>query len=221
MGVNRVKEADVRVQAVVAVIASAAALAQATRLRRSARSVRTAARHAPPLVGEGGPRNPETARPAHSDRASPGGRRPGRARPKRAASVCSNAFLEHAAFIDLELRSLKQMRTLIQAAQRQHVASHSFLARLPWHSRRVGAAPQDDSAASAGAAIFKVATRTETPAELARLISLFQTTPPTTSDCRDGNGKARSRSRRPIGAARFSPDLRLARRADHSRPASR
>ena len=175
MGVNRVK-AGVSASAVVAVIASRAALAAATRLRRppdlfelrldilrhSLNAVEGAIQklRAPLIL---------TARhPAEGGHGNLGA---------KARQALVERFLGHASFIDLELGSLKPMRTLIRKARRQGVALI-----LSWHNldgplsgpvlrRKAKTAPAE------GAAIFKVATRTESSAELARLISLFQETP--------------------------------------------
>ena len=105
-------------------------------------------------------------------------------------------FLAHAAFLDLELQSVKQMKTLIRRAQCQHVGLI-----LSWHDfhgtpTRRELLRQMKSAAAAGAAIFKIATRTETPADLARLISFFEATRRPLPIAAMGMGKLGSASRR-------------------------
>ena len=175
MGVNRVK-AGVSASPVVAVIASRAALAAATRLRRppdlfelrldilrhSLKEVECGIPklHAPLIL---------TARhPAEGGHGKLGA---------KARQALIERFLEHASFIDLELGSLKPMRALIQKARRRGVPLI-----LSWHNLNGPlSAPvllrKAKTAALQGAAIFKVATRTESSAELARLISLFRETP--------------------------------------------
>lgn len=85
-------------------------------------------------------------------------------------------FLEHAAFVDLELRSVRQMKTLLEQMRHREIRviiSRHDLRDTPSLSelRR-----QVKFAAAAEAAIFKVVTRTDTPAQLARLVSFFETT---------------------------------------------
>jgi len=175
MGANRVKE-GMSGSRVVAVIASASALVTATRLCRppdlfELRLDRL--RHSLELVDRAIPklRAPLILTARHP---AEGGRGTLRADARQALL---ERFLEHAAFIDIELRSIKQMRGLIQAAQQRRVGLilswHDLNGRItvPVLRRKV------ICAASAGATIFKVATRTETPAELARVISLFQKAP--------------------------------------------
>lgn len=85
-------------------------------------------------------------------------------------------FLDHAALIDLELRSVGQMKALIDQTRRRQIGiiiSRHDLRDTP----SVGELRRTAKiAAAAHAAIFKVATRTDTPAQLARLISFFETT---------------------------------------------
>ena len=85
-------------------------------------------------------------------------------------------FLDHAAFVDLELRSVRQMKMLIDEARRRQIglliSCHDLRDTPSLDELR----RQLKSAAAARPAIFKVATRTDTPAQLARLISFFETT---------------------------------------------
>jgi 3-dehydroquinate dehydratase type I len=79
-------------------------------------------------------------------------------------------FLPHARYIDVELRSVRAFRSLLQLARRRnvlriisvhHLKSTPSLTTLRAQARAAGAHTAD---------VFKVATRTDTPAQLARLI---------------------------------------------------
>jgi 3-dehydroquinate dehydratase I len=107
-------------------------------------------------------------------------------------------FLDHAAFIDLELRSGREMKALIRKARQRHVGLI-----LSWHDfhdtpARAELVRKTKSAAAAGAAIFKIATRTDKPAQLARLISFFETTRATLPIAAMGMGKLGLASRRQL-----------------------
>ncbi len=83
-------------------------------------------------------------------------------------------FLAQAAFIDLELRVVRQMAPVLQQIQDDQIKlilSVHDLHDTPSVSQlhRLGA-----KAAAGGAAIFKLATRTDTTAQLERLIAFFQ-----------------------------------------------
>jgi 3-dehydroquinate dehydratase I len=85
-------------------------------------------------------------------------------------------FLEHAAFVDLELRSVRQMKTLIDEIRGRKIGliiSHHDLRHTPSRDtlRRLTKA-----AAAFQPALFKIAARTDTPAELARLVALVAET---------------------------------------------
>ncbi|MEP6974859.1 MAG: type I 3-dehydroquinate dehydratase [Spartobacteria bacterium] len=84
-------------------------------------------------------------------------------------------FLEHAAGVDLELRSVRQMESLREEIQRRQIAlilsSHHLRDTPPVATLRAEA----NAAAAAGATIFKVATRTDNAAQLGRLGSFFAT----------------------------------------------
>jgi 3-dehydroquinate dehydratase-1 len=82
-------------------------------------------------------------------------------------------FLPHARYIDIELRSAADLRPLCKLARKKNVqriiSFHDLkatpdLRRLQVKARR---------AKSLGADIFKVATRTDTPAQLARLLDFI------------------------------------------------
>ena len=79
-------------------------------------------------------------------------------------------FLPYAKYLDVELRSTRGFKSLLERARKQHVrrilSFHDFKSTPSPGSLRARAA----SAKAHGADIFKVATRTDTPAELARLI---------------------------------------------------
>jgi 3-dehydroquinate dehydratase-1 len=82
-------------------------------------------------------------------------------------------FLDCADYIDVELRSVSAMRSLLRLAQRKKVGRiisfHNFKSTP---SARILAA-KARSARARGANIFKVATRIDTPTELARLLDFI------------------------------------------------
>jgi len=107
-------------------------------------------------------------------------------------------FLEHAAFVDLELRSVRQMKSLIDQTRRRRIGliiSRHDLRDTPALSALRRAAKL---AMAADATIFKVATRTDTPAQLARLISFFETTRAQLPLAAMGMGKLGLASRRQL-----------------------
>jgi len=79
-------------------------------------------------------------------------------------------FLPYAKYLDVELRSTRGFKSLLERARKQHVrrilSFHDFKSTPSPRSLGARAA----SAKAHGADIFKVATRTDTPAELARLV---------------------------------------------------
>jgi 3-dehydroquinate dehydratase I len=79
-------------------------------------------------------------------------------------------FLSQAGYIDVELRSAGAFRPVLETARRQHVgcilSSHYFASTPSLRSLHAKAR----AAASHGADLFKIATRTDTPAQLARLL---------------------------------------------------
>ncbi len=80
-------------------------------------------------------------------------------------------FLSRARYIDVELRSAPDFRSLLRLARKQNVRriiSVHHLKSTP-STKRLRA--QARAAETYGADIFKVATRTDTPAQLARLIN--------------------------------------------------
>jgi 3-dehydroquinate dehydratase I len=82
-------------------------------------------------------------------------------------------FLNHAKYLDVELRSASAMRALLTLAKRKKVrriiSFHNF--KSTPHPRVL--ARKARSAKAFGATIFKVATRTDTPVELARLLEFI------------------------------------------------
>jgi 3-dehydroquinate dehydratase-1 len=159
----------------VGVVASRAALVQATRLRRPPDLFELrldALRHS---LGEVTRAIPKLRAPLILTARHPAEGGLGRLGPVARRALLER-FLAHAAFLDLELRSVREMKTLIRKAQQHHVGLI-----LSWHDfhdtpARAELLRQTKSAAAAGAALFKIATRTNTPAQLARLISFFETT---------------------------------------------
>ena len=90
-------------------------------------------------------------------------------------------FLAHAAFVDLDLRSIRQFGPLLAKLRRQQigliVSSHHFSATPSTKElRRLAMSAATCAARSAKIfrpAIFKIATRTATADQLARLVSFF------------------------------------------------
>jgi 3-dehydroquinate dehydratase-1 len=84
-------------------------------------------------------------------------------------------FLRHAEYVDVELRSTFTLRPLLRLAQekrvRRIISFHNFRSTPPL---RVLAA-KAHAARAHGANIFKVATRTDTPNQIARLLQLVAT----------------------------------------------
>jgi 3-dehydroquinate dehydratase-1 len=82
-------------------------------------------------------------------------------------------FLRHARYIDLELRSTKPFKSVLSLAGKQNVGRiisfHDFNSTPTVASLRAKAR----AAKSHGADIFKVATRTDSRTELARLLDFF------------------------------------------------
>jgi 3-dehydroquinate dehydratase I len=79
-------------------------------------------------------------------------------------------FLNHAAYLDVELRSARVLQSLLKSAKnkkvRRIISFHNFKSTP---SARILAA-KARQARSHGADVFKVATRTDTPMELGRLV---------------------------------------------------
>ena len=105
-------------------------------------------------------------------------------------------FLEHAAFVDLELSSVRQMATIIRQVQRRKAGLILSLHDFHDTPSQAELLRKTKSAAAAGAAIFKIATRTDTPTQLARLISFYEAAPATLPIAAMGMGKLGLASRR-------------------------
>ncbi len=83
-------------------------------------------------------------------------------------------FLSAAAFVDVEVRSLRGLRAIVAQAQErgsQVIASFHDFQGTP-DPRRLRALAE--RAAAGGADVFKVATTTRTPGDLARLLDLLE-----------------------------------------------
>jgi 3-dehydroquinate dehydratase I len=79
-------------------------------------------------------------------------------------------FLPHARYIDLELRSVPGFRSLLEATRRQNVGRIISLHHLNSTPTSRNLHARARAAKSHGADFFKIATRTDTPAQLARLL---------------------------------------------------
>ena len=196
IGGNSVKE-DAPQSQLVGVIASPTALARATRLRRPPdlfelrldalrQSLGQLTRAIPKL------RAPLIITARHPAEGGLGGLK------SAARRALLGRFLEHAAFVDLELRSIRQMAPLLRQVQRRNTGLILSLHDLRDTPTRAELLRKTKSAAAAGAAIFKIATRTDTPAQLARLISFYETTPATLPIAAMGMGKLGLASRRQL-----------------------
>lgn len=100
-------------------------------------------------------------------------------------------FSRYAHYVDIELRSVKSMRRTIDRVNRLIVSVHDFrgtppVARMTAQLRAARGAPAD---------VFKIATRTETPAALTRLMQFATSTPVTTPIAAMGIGKYGTLSR--------------------------
>jgi 3-dehydroquinate dehydratase I len=107
-------------------------------------------------------------------------------------------FLPWASYIDVELRSAKALRPLLQVARRKKVrciiSFHDFSSTPTARSLRARAR----MAKSRGADIFKVATRTDTSAQLANLIDFFNSRDLDLAVSAMGVGKLGAESRREL-----------------------
>lgn len=108
-------------------------------------------------------------------------------------------FLDSAAAVDLELRSLRQMPRLLE-----QIRQRNLLLVLSVHHLGQTPPPNDlrreaEAAATAGAAIFKVATRTDAPAELGRLVAFFEESRQLLPIAAMGIGRRGAESRRRLG----------------------
>jgi 3-dehydroquinate dehydratase-1 len=82
-------------------------------------------------------------------------------------------FLNHATYIDIELRALAELASVQRRAHRKKIGvivSVHYLKKAP---RLTSLRRDANRALGAGADIFKLATRTDTPAELERLLDFF------------------------------------------------
>jgi 3-dehydroquinate dehydratase-1 len=105
-------------------------------------------------------------------------------------------FLDRAAFIDLELRSLGQMQPVLEQARRDKIgliiSCHHLDDTPPLHHLQ----RQLKTAVNSHADIFKVATRTDTCVQLDRLIAFFETNSGALPLAAMGIGKLGAQSRR-------------------------
>ena len=111
-------------------------------------------------------------------------------------------FLPRAAYVDVELRSVTQLRPVLQAAfvakVKRIISVHEFR-RSPGPARLCEFA---DAAEAIGPDVFKIAMRTETPAELDRLLQFFDQIRPRMTISAMGVGKLGRASRRMLARRR-------------------
>ena len=109
-------------------------------------------------------------------------------------------FLPHATFVDVELRSAEQLRAILEATKRQDVrriiSVHELHVTPPADRLQMLA----DAAAATGADLFKIATRTDTPDEIDRLLSFFDSNKGGLAISAMGIGKLGRVSRRLLAA---------------------
>lgn len=107
-------------------------------------------------------------------------------------------FLPRARYVDVELRSAKALRSLLEIARRKNVrriiSFHNFRSTPSTRSLRARAR----AAKSCGADIFKVATRTDTPAQLAQLLDFMANKNVDLAVSAMGIGKLGGKSRREL-----------------------
>lgn len=82
-------------------------------------------------------------------------------------------FLSHASYIDIELRSLRALQPLLKFAEDQNVGRIVSFHNFKSTPRARILAAKAREAKSHGADVFKVATRTDTPIELGRLLQFI------------------------------------------------
>jgi 3-dehydroquinate dehydratase-1 len=84
-------------------------------------------------------------------------------------------FLPHAEYVDVELRSAFALRPLLGLAQAKRVRRIISFHNFRWTPPLRALAAKAHAARAHGASIFKIATRTDTPNQLARLLQLVAT----------------------------------------------
>jgi len=157
---------------VVGVIASRADLDQAVRMRRPPDLFELRLDRLPGMADQVESALPKLRRPLIITARHPheGGANKLRLRQRRDLLA---RFLKHAGYIDVELRSARALRALLAIAKtknvRRIISFHNFKSTP---SEKILAA-KARKAKSQGADIFKVATRTDTPIELERLLELI------------------------------------------------
>lgn len=118
------------------------------------------------------------------------------------------AFLPQAAWVDIELRAARTLAPVLQAARTKNipviVSFHDFRG-TPTASRLDEIAR---AAQSLGANVVKIATRTDTPAQLEELLSFFERQPAGKKVVAMGMGKLGKQSR--LGLARRGCPLNYA-----------
>ena len=107
-------------------------------------------------------------------------------------------FLPRARYVDVELRSAKALRSLLEIARsknvRRIISFHNFRSTPSTRSLRARAR----AAKSCGADVFKVATRTDTPAQLAQLLDFIANKNVDLAVSAMGIGKLGGKSRREL-----------------------
>jgi 3-dehydroquinate dehydratase-1 len=110
-------------------------------------------------------------------------------------------FLPHAAYVDIELRSARALAAVWEEAGARHVrriiSFHDF-SKTPGRARLDRIA---GDAQSLGADILKIATRTDTSAQSARLLEFFAATSPNLPIAAMGLGRLGKKSRRALACS--------------------
>ncbi len=96
----------------------------------------------------------------------------GRLSPRQRCALL-NRFLTHAEYLDVELRSARALRPLLALAKTKNVKRIISLHDLKSTPSERILATKAREARSEGADIFKIATRTDTPKELGRLLEFI------------------------------------------------
>jgi 3-dehydroquinate dehydratase-1 len=157
---------------VVGVIASRDDLEQALRMRRPPDLFELRLDHLAGVVGRVETKLPKLRAPLIITARHPDEGGSGRLSLRQRRALLSQ-FLTHADYLDVELRSTRTLQALLAIAKtkkvRQIISFHDFKSTP---SERILASKARE-AKSQGADIFKVATRTDTPMELGRLVEFM------------------------------------------------
>ncbi len=161
---------------VVGVIASAAALGRATRLRRPPDLFELRLDALRDSLGEIERALPRLRAPLIFTARHPAEGGHGALRLSARRALLSR-FLDHAAYVDLELRSLSQLAGLVEEIRGRRIGLLVSVHHLDDTPPPGDLVKLTKAAAAFRPALFKIATRTDTPAQLDRLLSYWHQVP--------------------------------------------